>query len=81
MMPANNDAKISYTAIKKKLKENGFDTTQISDGVLRVWKSLKILGDIGYQGEFYCNSDDLVDSHWREQIELVMQCIEAVKNN
>lgn len=72
---------ISYSQIKKKLREKGFDTTRISHGVLRVWSSLKKLGDVGYHGEFYCNSDDLADPHWKAQIELVMQCIDEVKRS
>lgn len=80
-MPTNYEAIISYRAIKQKLASRGFDTTRISNGMLRVWSNLKMLGDVGYQGEFYCNSDDLADSHWRAQIETVLQCIEEVKRS
>lgn len=69
-----------YAELRKKLKEKGFDTskTLTFDGMLRVWKTIRMLGDIGPQGEFYCNSDDLADPHWKAQIEMVMQCIEEV---
>lgn len=78
-----SNTKTYYAKIRKKLKEKGLDASQAltGDGMLRVWSGIRILGDIGSQGEFYCNSDDLADPHRKAQIEMVMQCIEEVNRS
>lgn len=75
--------KTYYAELRRKLKEKGFDAsrTQTYDGMLRVWVGVRMLGDIGPQGEFYCNSNDLADPYWKAQIEMVMQCIEEVNRS
>ena len=77
------NTKTYYAELRRKLKEKGFDTsrTQTHDGMLRVWDGIRMLGDIGPQGEFYCNSNDLVDPHRKAQFEMVMQCIEEVNRS
>lgn len=76
----HRNTKTYYAELRRKLKEKGFDAsqTQTYDGMLRVWDGIRMLGDIGPQGEFYCNSNDLADPHRKAQIEMVMQCIEEV---
>ena len=78
-----SNTKTYYAKIRKKLKEKGLDASQTltGDGLLRVWIGIRILGDIGPQGEFYCNSDDLADPQRKAQIEMVMQCIEEVNRS
>lgn len=66
--------------IKEKLKPLGFKTVRNGNGTLDVWKDAKYLGNIGRYGEFYCNSDDLVDPTWKAEIEKVMQAIEEVNS-
>ena len=77
------NTKTYYAELRRKLKEKGFDTsrTQTYDGMLRVWDGIRMLDDIGPQGEFYCNSNDLADPHRKAQIETVMQCIEEVNRS
>ena len=78
-----SNTKTYYAKIRKKLKEKGLGASQTltGDGMLRVWSGIRMLGDIGPQSEFYCNSDDLADPHRKAQIEMVMQCIEEVNRS
>lgn len=73
-----DEVKRYMAQIREKLKPLGFKTVRNADGTLEVWKGVKYLGNVGRYGEFYCNSNDLVDPTWKAEIEKIMQAIEEV---
>lgn len=79
-VPARAPGEVRHylSQIRKKLQEEGFRTFRDRDGTINVWIGAKSLGNVGEHGEFYCNSNDLLNPIWKEQIEKIMQAIEEV---